>query len=367
MTPFRWGLPSMSPRQDLQFCKTPDQVTLACATTGSGPKLVRAGTWISHLECDLREPYTWPTLQALSQHHTLVRYDPRGCGLSTRQVERLDFDTLVSDFEVVMDALAPEPAAVLALSCGAPVAIAYAARHPERVTSLVLINGYGRAYLSARNTPPHLLEEAHLLLASVRQGWAHEKSPFRQIFIAQLLGAAASDPVARGFISERMRLSMTPDIAERHMRINYGMDVKAQCALVQCPTLIFHARNDQMVTLDQGHKLAAWIPGARFVPLDSDSHILPAGDSARRIFIEETVAFLGGPRSDKPRLSRRQSEILQLVAQGMTDKQAARELGLSPRTVEMHMALAMRALSCTNRAEAVHRATLEGLLGDALS
>jgi pimeloyl-ACP methyl ester carboxylesterase/DNA-binding CsgD family transcriptional regulator len=354
----------MSPRQNLHFCTTPDHVTLACATTGSGPKLVRAGTWMSHLECDLREPHAWPTLEALSQRHTLVRYDPRGCGLSTRQVERLDFDSLVSDFEVVMDALAPEPAAVLALSCGAPVAIAYAARHPERVTALVIINGFGRTYFSARTTPPHLLEEANLLLASVRQGWAHERSPFRQIFIAQLLGGAAADPAARELISERMRLSMTPDIAERHMRINYSMDVKAQCALVQCPTLIFHARNDQMVTLDQGHKLAAWIPGARFVPLESDSHILPAGDSARRTFIEETLAFLGGARSDKPRLSRRQSEILQLVAQGMTDKQAARELGLSPRTVEMHMALALRALSCTNRTEAVHRATLEGLLKD---
>lgn len=352
----------MEPRQELHFCVTPDQVTLACAKTGSGPMLVRAGTWMSHLECDLREPHSWPTLEALSQHHTLLRYDPRGCGLSSRQVERLDFEALVSDLEVVMDAHAPEPAAMLALSCGVPVAIAYAARHPERVKALVFINGFGRTYFSASHVPPHLLEEANLLLASVRQGWAHEKSPFRQIFIAQLLGAAAADPVAREFISERMRLSMAPDIAERHMRINYSMDVKAQCAMVQCPTLIFHARDDQMVTLDQGHKLAAWIPGARFVPLDGDSHILPADDRARQTFIEETVAFLGGGRPDKPRLSRRQAEILLLVAQGMTDKQAARELGLSPRTVEMHMALAFRALSCSNRTEAVHRAMKEGLL-----
>lgn len=352
----------MDSSQDLRFCTTADRVTLACAVTGSGPTLVRAGTWMSHLDCERQEPDTWATLDALSRHHRLVRYDPRGCGLSTRQVERLDFETLLADFELVMDTLAPEPAALLGLSCGAPIAIAYAARHPERVSALVIINGYGRAYFSANNPPPHLMEEAKLLLASARQGWAQEKSPFRQIFISQMLGAAAADPVARQRMGERMRLSMTPDIAERHLQVNYAMDVKAQCALVQCPTLVFHARDDQMVTLSQGHKLAAWIPGARFITLDSDSHILPPTHGAGRTFIAETLAFLGGGHTDKPRLSRRQAEILQLAAQGMTDKQAARELGLSPRTVEMHMALALRALSCTNRTEAVHRATQEGLL-----
>lgn len=356
----------MEPSQDLRFCVTPDRITLACALTGSGPKLVRAGTWVSHLECELREPDTWSTLEALGRHHTLVRYDPRGCGLSTREVPPFDFETLLADFETVMDAMAPEPAALLGISCGAPLAIAYAARHPERVTALVLVNGFARAYFSAPTTPPHLMEEAKLLLATARQGWAQEKSPFRQIFLTQLMGAAAADPAARHLVSERMRLSMTPDIAERHMRSNYGIDVKAECALVQCPALIFHARDDQMVTLEQGRKLAAWIPGARFMMLESDSHILPAGQDAGRMFIAETVEFLGGSRPDKLRLSRRQTQILCLVAHGMTDKQVARELGLSPRTVEMHMALALRALSCTNRAEAVHRAGQEGLLDEAV-
>ncbi|HEY1090241.1 MAG TPA: LuxR C-terminal-related transcriptional regulator, partial [Burkholderiaceae bacterium] len=134
--------------------------------------------------------------------------------------------------------------------------------------------------------------------------------------------------------------------------------------LVQCPTLIFHARDDQMVTLDQGRKLAAWIPGARFVMLDTDTHILPPSNGAGRTFLAETIAFLGGGRPDKSRLSRRQAEILRFVAHGMTDKQVARELALSPRTVEMHVALALRALNCANRAEAVHRATQEGLLAE---
>jgi len=356
----------VEPRQDLRFCVTPDRVTLACAITGSGPKLVRAGTWMSHLECETREPGSWATLAALGLQHTIVRYDPRGCGLSTRQVAPFDFETLVADFEVVMDAMAPEPVPLLGVSCGAPIAIAYAARHPHRVSALVIVNGYGRAYFSAPTTPPHLMEEAKLLLATARQGWAQERSPFRQVFLAQMMGAAVADVQARHLLSERMRLSMTPEIAEQHLRVNYSMDVKAQCALVQCPTLAFHARDDQMVTLDQGRKLAAWIPGARFIQLDTDSHILPADGEAGRVFLAETLEFLGGKRPDKPRLSRRQGEILRLVAHGMTDKQVARDLGLSPRTVEMHVALALRALNCANRAEAVRRATEEGLLDAAM-
>lgn len=352
----------MDVHQDLRFCKTADGVTLACALMGSGPMLVRTGTWMSHLECELREPDTWATLEALARHHTVLRYDPRGCGLSTRQVQHIDFETLLIDFEVVMDQLSPAPAALMGISCGAPVAIAYAARHPERVSALVIVNGFGRAYFSAANPAPHLLEEAQLLLAAARQGWAQERSPFRQIFLAQMLGAAAHDPETCRLLSERMRLSMSPEVAEQHLRANYSMDVKAQCALIQCPTLIFHARDDQMVTLEQGRKLAAWIPGARFIVLDSDTHIPPPANGAGRILLEETIAFLGGGRPDKPRLSRRQTEILHFVAQGMTDKQVARELGLSPRTVEMHVALALRALSCANRTEAVHRASQEGLL-----
>jgi DNA-binding CsgD family transcriptional regulator len=130
-----------------------------------------------------------------------------------------------------------------------------------------------------------------------------------------------------------------PERCRRPQRCNYSIDVKAECALVQCPTLVFHARDDQMVTLDQGRKIAAWIPGARFIQLDSDSHVLPVRHDAG-------------------------AQMLTLVAQGMTDKQVAHELGLSPRTVEMHVALALRALSCANRAEAVHRAEKEGLLSD---
>jgi pimeloyl-ACP methyl ester carboxylesterase/DNA-binding CsgD family transcriptional regulator len=353
----------MLPQQDIRFCTSPDGVRLAIATTGSGPPLIRVSTWLSHLECDQREEDTWATIQTFSQTHTLVRYDSRGCGLSDRHIPSLVFDDLVADLGAVVDAQGPEPVPLYGMSCGAPIAIAYAALHPERVSRLIVLNGYGRAYLSAKHPEPSVLEEANLLLHSARVGWSNDRSAFRQIFVAQLLGNA--DSAMRRGIDERMRLSMTPEMAERHLRSNYAMDVKAECAQVQCPTLVLHARGDQMVNFEQGRKLAAWIPGARFVPLESDSHVLLGGQPAAQQFFSEMRAFLGvdGKTPASPtHLSQRQTEILGWVAQGHTDKQIARDLGLSPRTVEMHVAGAMKALHCSTRAQAVHRATQEGLL-----
>lgn len=353
----------MQPKQDIRFCTSPDGVRLAIATTGSGPPLIRVSTWMSHLECDQREEDTWAAVQAFSQDHTFVRYDSRGCGLSDRRIPSLEFDNLVNDLGAVVDAHGQEPMPLFGMSCGVPIAIAYAARHPERVSRLILLNGYGRAYFSAKHPEPSVLEEANLLLHSARVGWNNDRSAFRQVFVAQLLGNADSDMRRR--IDERMRLSMTPEMAERHLRSNYSMDVKAECAQVQCPTLVLHARGDQMVNFDQGRKLAAWIPGARFVPLESDSHVLLGGQPAAKQFFSEVRSFLGLDEktlANPTHLSQRQTEILACVAHGQTDKQIARDLGLSPRTVEMHVAGAMKALQCNTRAQAVHRATHEGLL-----
>lgn len=353
----------MVPKQEIRFCMTADGVRLATATTGSGPPLIRVGTWLSHLECDLRESESWAAIREFSRDHTYVRYDPRGCGLSDRRIPPLQFDDMVADLAAVVDAhWQGQPLPLYGMSCGGAVSIAYAERNPERVSRLILLNGYGRAYFSAKHPSPDVLEEASLLLKSAEHGWGNEKSVFRQVFITQLLGNSASE--MRRSIDARMSLSMSTEVALQYMHRNYEMDVKNDCARLQCPTLVLHARGDQMVTFEQGRKLAAWIPGARFVPLDSDSHILFSAEPAAQEFFAQTRAFLGvHKRKESPglSLSRRQQEILAYVARGQTDKQVARELGLSPRTVEMHVAGALKALGCVTRAEAVHRATSEGL------
>ncbi len=354
----------MTPHQDIRFCTTSDGVRLATATTGSGPTLIRVGTWLSHLECDLREPDTWAAIEEFNRDHTLVRYDPRGCGLSDRRIPELTFDGLVADLAAVVDLHDQgQPVPLFGMSCGVPIAIAYAARYPERVSQLVLLSGYARAYFSARNPDPAVLEEATLLLKSAELGWAQPKSIFRHIFISQMLGHAAAD--LRRSIDERMQLSMSREVALQFMRQNYSMDVKDDCARLKCPVLVLHGRGDQMVNFEQGRKLASWIQGARFVPLESDSHILFIRDPAGQQFFAEMRSFLGMHRRQPLSgngLSQRQKEILSHVARGQTDKQIARELGLSPRTVEMHVAGALKALQSTTRAEAVHRAASEGLL-----
>lgn len=363
------GADAMVPKQDIRFCTTADGVRLATASTGSGPPLIRVGTWLSHLECDLREPDSWAAIKEFSRDHTYVRYDPRGCGLSDRRIPPLQFDDMVADLAAVVEAYGQgRPLPLYGMSCGAPISIAYAARHPERVSRLILLNGYGRAYFSAKEPPAELLEEASLLLKSAELGWGNEKSVFRQVFITQLLGNSASE--MRRSIDERMSLSMNTDVALQYMRRNYEMDVKAECATLQCPALVLHARGDQMVVFEMGRKLAGWIPGARFVPLDSDSHVLFSREPAAKEFFTQARAFLGvnkRPGAQTASLSQRQQEILVYVARGQTDKQIARELGLSPRTVEMHVAGALKALNCATRAEAVHRAASEGLLAAAIS
>lgn len=353
----------MEHKQDIRFCMTADGVRLATTSTGHGSPLIRVGTWLSHLECDLRESEAWTGIEAFSRTHTFVRYDPRGCGLSDRHVGTLTFEQMLLDLDAVLAMHSPnQPVPLYGMSCGAPIAIAYAVRHPERVSHLILLNGYGRAYFSAHNPDPTVLEEAQLLLKSAELGWAQERSVFRQVFIGQLLGNSAAE--LRNAINERMRLSMTRDTALQFMRMNYAMDVKAECAQLQCPTLVLHARGDQMVVFEQGRKLASWIQGARFIPLESDSHVLYSGEAAAKQFFAEVAEFLGTRPAalSSLSLSQRQREILRHVADGETDKQIARNLGLSPRTVEMHVSGALKALHSANRAEAVHRALREGLL-----
>jgi len=357
----------MLPKQEIRFCTTADGVQLATATTGSGPPLIRVGTWLSHLECDAREPDSWAAIEEFSRDHTYVRYDPRGCGLSDRRIPPLQFDDMVADLAAVVDVHGQgRPVPLYGMSGGVPVAIAYAARHPERVSRLILLSGYGRAYFSAKEPSAELLEEASLLLKSAGHGWDNDKSVFRQVFITQMLGNSASE--MRRSIDERMSLSMNTEVALQYLRRNYEMDVKADCARLQCPALVLHARGDQMVVFELGRKLAGWIPGARFVPLDSDSHVLFSREPAAKEFFAQARAFLGvkkQPGGEAASLSQRQREILAHVARGQTDKQIARELGLSPRTVEMHVAGALKALNCSTRAQAVHRATDEGWLAAA--
>lgn len=321
--------------------------------------LVRAGTWLSHLDCDARHAEPQAYIRALSRGYTYVRYDSRGCGLSDRKLTSLTFEDGVNDLEAVVAAHGLKRFALFGMSMGAATSIAYAVRHPEQVSHLILMSGFATSVFSTPNVSQQALAEAELVIKSAELGWNSSKSVFRKLFVAQLLGDPT--PEQQHELEERMQLSMSPEMAVAYLRNNFAINVREQCAHITVPTLVFHCRKDEMIGFEQGRKMASRIPGARFVALEAQGHVLLSTEPAMQVFEAELGAFLGtaGPT---PELTLRQTEVLLGVARGLTDKEVAKALGLSPRTVEMHVSGAIRALGCSTRAEAVHRAGMLGLL-----
>jgi pimeloyl-ACP methyl ester carboxylesterase len=355
----------MSVRPDIRFCAAHDGARLAVGTYGSGPPLVRAATWLTHVEYDAASPLSAHWCEELAKRHRFVVYDGRGCGLSDRQVGELSLEVFVADLEAVVDGLGLERFALLGSSMGAPVAVAYAARHPERVSRLALHGGFHRSYLSSQSPDPRVLEEADVLLKSARLGWGTGSPALRQVFAAKFMGE--STEAQRQAFDERQRVTSSAEVAEKYLRAMFALDVKDLAPRVSCPTIAFHSRGDQLIFFEQGRKLAALIPGARFVPLESKNHMPFREEPAWQALAVALNSFLdeeAAARAPAPAkaLTPRQLEVLRAVARGLTDKEIASELSLSPRTVEMHVARALAALDCANRAEAVRKAAALGVL-----
>ena len=353
-------------RPEIRFCAAPDGVKLAVGSYGSGAPLVRAATWLTHVEHDATNPLTRHWCEELSRSHRYITYDGRGCGLSDRGPHDVSPEAWLSDLETVADAMGLARFPLVGLSMGAPIAVAYAVKHPDRVSRLVLVGGFHRSYFSSKNPDPRVLAEADVLLKSARLGWGTGSAALRQVFVAKLIGEATE--AQRQAFDEQQRVTSSPEMAERYLRAMFALDVKDLAPRVACPTLVFHSRGDQLIFFEQGRKLAAAIPGARFVPLESKNHLPFPEEPAWHTFVAEAGAFLAAERASAgaptaaPALTSRQREVLRAVARGLADKEIARELSLSPRTVEMHVARALAALECANRAQAVGKAKGLGIL-----
>jgi len=349
---------------DIRFCKTTEGVKLAIGSYGKGPPLVRAATWLTHVEYDVASPFTRHWTEELSRAHRYITYDGRGCGLSDRDVRDVSPEAFLADLEAVVDSLGLERFPLFGMSMGAPIAVAYAAKHPERVRCLILHGGFHRAYFSSKNPDPRVLEEADVLLKSARLGWGTGSPALREVFVAKFMGD--STEARRQAFDERQRVTSSPEMAERYLRAMFSLDVKSVAPRVSCPTIVFHSRDDQLIFFEQGRTLAGLIPGARLVPLESKNHVPfreePAWETlvaALRPFLAQDLGIAPAPAAT---LSARQREVLRGVARGLTDKEIAAELSLSPRTVEMHVARTLAALGGANRAEAVRKALALGLL-----
>lgn len=352
--------------RDIRFVRSGDGVQLAAARYGAGPALIKAATWLTHIDRVFPGSIHAALIDEFAPRHTYVEYDTRGCGLSQRRVDELSFDAWVRDLEAVADAYGPEPFTLLGFTCAAGVAVEYAARHPERVSKLILFGGFATSYHSTSHPDPAVRREGDLMLELAEVGWGSSSAAFRQVFVSRFL-PDATQAEWRAF-DELQRVTAAPDVAARYLRAMYNMNVKAAAARVRCPTLVLHPTGDELVRFEQGRRLAALIPGARFVPLQGRNHIPFPREPAWDGFVRETRQFLGAAQlaqeaSSPVELTARQTEVLRRIAFGESDKQIAAALHLSPRTVEMHAARALKALGCRTRAEGVRRATEQRLLG----
>jgi pimeloyl-ACP methyl ester carboxylesterase len=278
------------PEQQIRFCTTTDGTRLAYATIGAGAPLVKAANWLSHLDYDWHSTVWRHWLIELSRRFRLIRYDERGCGLSDWDVPSFTLDEWVDDLEAVVDAAGVDRFPLLGISQGGPVAIAYAARHPDRVSHLVLLGAYAQGRrVRATTQPERELAEARVDL--VRLGWGRPDPTYRQTFVARFLPEATQDQW-RDF-DELQRRSTSPENAWRFVDAFANIDVTDIAASVTVPTLIVCSRREPDNNFEQSRLLATLIPGSRLVPLDSANHLLPRQDPAWPQFLAAVDDFLG--------------------------------------------------------------------------
>jgi len=275
-----------SPRQEVTLRRSADGVTLAVATAGEGPVLVRAGTWLTHVEQDWTSPIWRPFLLPLAARNRLLRYDVRGCGLSDREVEDLSFQAFVRDLEAVTEDL--DQFALFGASQGGAAAIAYAVAHPGRVSHLILSGAYARG--RNRRGQPAEHAKAQALMTLMREGWGDPRSAFMQAFSSMYLPKGTSEQIR--WWMDLQRLTTSAETAVRLRETFDNIDVTELLPLVRAPTLVLHSRGDSVAPFEEGRRIAAAIPGARFVELESDNHVVLEGEAAWPRLLDEIARFL---------------------------------------------------------------------------
>lgn len=342
--------------QRIRYLRTPDGVQLAWAEAGRGPVLIKAANWLTHLEYEWESPVWRHWIRFFCDHFRFVRYDERGCGMTDWNVGDLSFERWVEDLEAVAAAAAVrEPFALLGISQGASVCIAYAARHPERVSRLVLYGGYPLGW--ARRGEPDGVREYRAITEMVRVGWGKDNPAFRQVFTSRFIPGATSEQM--DWFNDLCGKTTSPEIAAQLLESRSHIDVTALLSEVRAPTLVVHARHDVVAPIAQGRLLASGIPGAQFVELDSKNHILLEQEPAWERFKQVVLDFVGleAPQAGEDpafgALSSREREILTLITEGLSNAQIAERLSLSEKTVRNHVSHLFDKLGVWTRAQAM--------------
>lgn len=274
--------------QQIRFCKTADGTKIAYATVGDGPPIIKTANWLNHLDFDWESPVWTHVFSALAEGRTLIRYDARGNGLSDWDIEDFSLERQVEDLEAVVEAMGVERFPLLGISQGCAISAVYAARHPERVSKLILLGGYVKGW--NRIGKPDVVRQTEAMMTLIAIGWGKDNPTFRQMFTSMFMPDAPAEN--QSWFNELQRISTTPQNAVKLIRAVGDVDVSDILGDIRAPTLVMHARGDLRVPFESGRELAGTIPGARFVTLDTDNHVMHAGDPAWPVALREINEFL---------------------------------------------------------------------------
>jgi pimeloyl-ACP methyl ester carboxylesterase len=337
--------------QDVRFTEL-DGRRIGYATVGEGPLLLFGGRWITHLEEEWDDPRTRAFFEDLAATHRVVRYDRIGAGLSDRTLPAgatLELDTRT--LAAVHAAAGSEPAIVFACSCAGLATADYATRSPELVRKIVFFGGY-----ASRSDIPEVTRRS--LVDFARTNW-----PLAAQMLAGLIAPHASgDEIAA--MSRHKRRAADAEVAAAFLELDLACDARPILPKVTAPSLVLHRRGDRTVPISRGRELAALLPNARFVTLSGDAH-LPQLDDQRELqralagFLNDAAP--AASNGDSP-LTGRETEVLRLVAAGLSNREIASSLVLSEHTVHRHVANILRKLAQSTRAAAAAHATRVGFI-----
>jgi len=344
----------MSAQQTIRYVTTADQVRLAWASSGSGPALVKASNWITHLEYDWESPVWQHWVRFLSENFSLLRSDERGCGLSQRSVEDVSAGNWLADLEAVIDAAQPEPPfTLLGISQGSVSAIQYAVKYPERVSHLILYGGYVRGWALRSN--PEYVREGRALVDFTELGWGRSDPLYRRLFTKRFLPEGSEDLLL--WFDELCAKTVAPKMAAQLLVSRGNADVTGLLEQVKVPTLVVHASGDRVAPIGQGQQLAAGIPGAQFVQVESVNHILLEHEPAWERFCDVVLDFTGIRQKEDNEvlrsLTEREREILGKLVSGMTNVEIGQSLFISEKTVRNQLTRIFEKLGASNRAQAI--------------
>lgn len=353
----------MKLQQEIRFCTSSDGTRIAYARSGRGMPIVHTAHWLTHIEAELESPVWHPWLEQWSRMGLVIRYDERGCGLSDREVADTSLEAQVADLEAVVDAAGLDHFVLFAQSQGGAIAATYAARYPQRVSRLIFLDAFAQGALR-RDIPDDAKQTARLLVDLVRLGWGQPNTAFNRIF-TELFIPDAPPEMARSF-DEMQRLSTSPTQASRILATVNEFDATEALAAIRAPTLVLHARGDARVPFEEGRKLAAAIPGARLIALDSRNHTPMPDEPAWCEFFGAVGEFIGAAATPTAgdgvfaALTERERELLEHLARGCDNAQIAAHLELAEKTVRNRITAIFDKLGVENRAQAIVRARQAG-------